>query len=345
MPDTTSRRRATQADVARLAGVDRSVVSAVVNGDRAKGRIGMSQQTRERVWNAVRELGYTPNVAARQLARGATNLIGVFTHERVFPMESQNFYHEFLIGIEHAVDEAGRNLVLFTSSRNEAGDRTIYTGGENSLQIADGAIIIGALRRPDELAKLSRDRFPYVFVGRRETPDLELDWVAANYVDGVAAIVTALAELGHQRIAWAGRIRQAEASHDRWTGFQTGIARHRATAIEIGPLDEGGDPIAELIASGATALLVESAWEADLARRQLRQAGIAAPDRMSLVNLSGASMKRASRVAHLVIPRREMGREAVDILLERIADPDQPPIQRTLDCQLDLRYTTGPAPA
>jgi len=68
----------------------------------------------------VRELGYVPNIAARNLARGRNHILGIFSYESVFPLESMNFYHEFLVGIEEAAEQAGYNLLMFSAAKTPA---------------------------------------------------------------------------------------------------------------------------------------------------------------------------------------------------------------------------------
>ncbi len=114
-----TRHRPTQSDVAKLAGVSVSIVSAVIN-DRQYGNIRISDGTRARVRDAVRELGYAPNLAARGLAGGTNHLIGVFTFQRIFPLTKEDFFYEFLVGIEEAAEHEGYNLLLLTAAKDRA---------------------------------------------------------------------------------------------------------------------------------------------------------------------------------------------------------------------------------
>ena len=215
-------RRVSQADVARHAGVSPGVVSAVVN-DRFDGLIRISDATRDRVRGAIRELGYIPNVAARNLARGSSRLLGVFTYDQLFPMIPRNFYHEFLVGIEEAADAAEYNLLLLTGLRDADNRRSIYAAGGNSLQLADGALFLGTHEKQQEIARLAEERYPFVFVGRREYDDCAISYVAADYRSGVEDLVRRAAAFGHRKILMIIRPGAPEFQPPgRRTGFRDG---------------------------------------------------------------------------------------------------------------------------
>src|SRR6056297_2228719 len=93
------KRRPTQVDVARQAGVSPAVVSTVLNGA-GRGSVRVGPEAAARVRQAVRELGYVPNPVARNLAGGKNRILGMFTFESIFPIERPNCYSPFLIGFE-----------------------------------------------------------------------------------------------------------------------------------------------------------------------------------------------------------------------------------------------------
>ena len=116
-------KRAKLTDVAKLANVSPAVVSKVVS-NRSGSNIRVSSDTVSRVLAAVKELGYVPNPVARSLARGQNYILGVFTHESIFPVDQRSFYHPFLLGIEEEAEKQGYDLLLFTSTYTPGGKRT-----------------------------------------------------------------------------------------------------------------------------------------------------------------------------------------------------------------------------
>src|SRR5262245_31258234 len=100
---TTRRARVTLVDVARLAGVDKAIVSRVVNEDPA---LVIRPDTRERVLAAISDLGYRPNIAARSLRTAKAGTLGL-----VIPDFANPVYAEIITGAERAALARGHVLV------------------------------------------------------------------------------------------------------------------------------------------------------------------------------------------------------------------------------------------
>ncbi|MEV4604272.1 LacI family DNA-binding transcriptional regulator [Amycolatopsis sp. NPDC049253] len=343
----SGRRRPTQADVAARAEVSAAIVSAVVNS-REHGTIRISDRTRERVWDAVRELGYVPNIAARNLASGRNRLLGVFTFQSAFPLESRDFYYEFLVGIEEAAEEAGYNLLMFTGTKTPSGARSIYPDGINCLQLADGAVLVGVDESREEITRLADEGYPFVFVGQRDIPGVDLSYTAADYVGGTANIVRELVRQGHRRIALIQNAQAHEPIAGRRAGFrlareELGLTPEQAPILTIGESARPGkDELTDLTTlldiirtRRLTALVIELSTDAPRIRAAARRAGITVPDRLSLVALGGSPEQPGmATIAEMHIPRREMGREAVRLLLQLLDDPTAAPVHTTLECNL-----------
>ena len=131
------KRRVRQTDVARLAGVSPATVSLVIN-NRIGGNVRISAETQQRVLDAVDQLGYVVDPAARSLAGGHNSLLGVFTFESIFPLIHRDFYYRFLVGIEEEAENLGYDLLLFTSAGNVDGTRRVYSQGVNRLRRGPG---------------------------------------------------------------------------------------------------------------------------------------------------------------------------------------------------------------
>lgn len=344
---STARRRVSQADVARLAGVSTGIVSSVINS-RDYGSIRVSETTRERVRAAVRELGYVPNIAARNLARGSNRLIGIFTYEPLFPLESRNFYHEFLIGIEEAAEAAEHNLLLVSGAKTLDNRRSIYAGGVNQLQLADGALLVGTHENDEEIVRLAHESYPFVFIGQREFEGVDLSYVAADYVQGTASVVEEVLRLGHERVALIFKAGREEPIPGRRAGFARAVSRLKLNPestplLALGGVDgprsapDAPSMINKLLEYGITSALVESSETAVEIRTAAERSGLAVPDDMSIVGLGGSDA--APDLTEMHIPRHEMGQEAVRLLLTLLADPESAPVRTTLPCSLRRRGT------
>ncbi|MDT5034895.1 MAG: hypothetical protein QOE03_80 [Micromonosporaceae bacterium] len=309
--------RPSQRDVARLAGVSQAVVSVVLTGKAETKHITPTVQARIR--DAAAELGYVPDVAARSLRGGRNGLVGVYTFEQVFPVRADDYYHEFLVGIEEKAVELGQDLVLFASTQRPDGTRSIYASGSNRLRLADGAIVLGIERDDAELVRLAAEGFPFVFIGRRDLPGTTVPYVVADYAAAVGGVVDRLAGLGHRTVVYLGnevrrapheQRREAFAAHTRRAGLTTPPdALMRPEAVSTGWLGA-------TLATGVTAFVIETFELAEAVAGAAKRHGCEVPADLSAVCLD--SPPPGSPVAdwsHTAVPRRELGARAVAILL------------------------------
>jgi DNA-binding LacI/PurR family transcriptional regulator len=309
-----------QADVARVAGVSQSAVSRVVSGD--VDRIPV--ETQERVRAAVKELGYVPNAAARSLRGKRNRLVGVHTFEPVFPHAREDFYFEFLLGIEERAEEVGYDLVLFTSTGTRDGRRRIYRDGTNRLNLADGSVLLGVATDRDELARLWREGYLFVHIGRREVPDAEIPCIVPDYASAAERIVQELWDRGHRRFGYLREDNDVEPYVDRRAGYRAAIER-------LGARDD---------LAGATAVVAESVRLAEELRNALAVRGLSIPGDVSVAVLDGAGDNHWTRLS---IPRRQIGRLAIDALIARIENPEAPAVSQLVPCDL-VRGETIAAP-
>ncbi|GGN10453.1 LacI family DNA-binding transcriptional regulator [Streptomyces fuscichromogenes] len=210
------RRRSTQRDIARRAGVSRATVSLVIGGGAASARI--AEPTRRAVPAAAEVPGCAADVAARGLKGGRNRPLGLHTFESVFPTDLRDFSCPFLLGVEEQTARQGYDLMLFCSDGSAPGtagtERSIHAGGTNLLKIADGCVLLGGNVRREELSALVREGFPFVLVRRREVDDGELSYVAAD-VSGTAGLVAEPARLGHPCILYLRVPEDTEPTRDR----------------------------------------------------------------------------------------------------------------------------------
>jgi DNA-binding LacI/PurR family transcriptional regulator len=349
----TENKRPKIKDVAKYAGVSEASVSVVLNG-RVGENVRVSEATQLKIWDAVRALGYVANPVAQSLAGGQNHIIAVFTFESVFPMDVSSFYYPFLIGIEQEADEQGYDLLLITGSADSvSGRRRIYEQNFNRLSRADGAILLGHGDK-DEVYQLLEDGFPFVYVGRRESPQDKISYVAADYVSATEQIVEYLVENGHRRLAYIRTSRHNEASMDRLIGYQQAIQKfHIASTSTASWSGEIQDFTAELMSdylrSGVTAFVVEDDALGQRLLEVARQLSLQCPRDFSLAVLGNPlnPMQVLPDWTSFNIPRREMGREALCLLVELLSKSNEEkilPLRKILPCTFVSGTTTGPVP-
>lgn len=319
--------RPTQIDIANAAGVSPAVVSLVING-RANGKIKISKATQARVRAAIRELGYVPNLAARQLAGGATHVIGVFTFDAIFPMSPSSFYQPFLVGIEEQAAVDDFNLLLFTRGGTSS-QRKIYVDGVNQLLATEGAILLGVNEDRDELARLRQDGFPFVFVGRRENNGEPIPCTAADYAGGTSHLIRRLLDAGHRRILYVATHDGNESAADRETGYLATMRDAGFDSPEQFTHVIDSDQLTpawlrDRLDEGFTAFAMAQMESAVHVRSLGSSLGLAVPDDYSLVALGKADDPTQDHhdIDTFYIPHREMGAEAVRLLARMLADPE-----------------------
>jgi DNA-binding LacI/PurR family transcriptional regulator len=343
---TRQKNRPKLADVARLAGTSEAAVSVVLNG-RVGESARVSEDTQARIWDAVRQLGYTANPVARSLAGGRNRIIGVFTFEPTFPMGEHDFYYPFLIGVEAEAAAQGYDLLLFASAGAALdGQRTIYRNGVNRLRLADGAILLG--RQPDraELGRLAADNFPFAYIGRRDTPDgTPISYSAADYADATAQIVRYMRQHGHRKFIYLRVPDSVESSLDRETGY---LSAAPDGDVWYGQPDElSPQMLQEMFRTGVTAILTEGDAFGLAVLNLAQQLGVRCPEHFSLAVLGDPMLPVPNLPdwTRFRIPREAMGREAVRILLTMLDDPETPtPIQVMLPCTFEAGSTVAAPP-
>lgn len=357
----SARKRVTQQDVARAANVSIAVVSTVVNGKSDTLRV--SEQTRARVLQAVRDLQYVPNVAAQSLAGGRNRIIGAFTYQRLFPRDSSDFYYDFLLGIEEEAEKTGHHLLLFTGARNQAGERSIFNHNTNVLELADGSILVGGRIDGEEIRRLADEGYPLVMIGRRESVGDAVSWVAADYAAATEEVVDRLHRLGHRAILMVVGARTHETIVERRTGYAAACTRHglgsEARTVAFGSPNpdvphatcaaDEQEVLRFAADSGTTAIIAESSYVAHRLYQAAQAQGIAIPAQLSVVGLGDHGDREnvlAPDPALSVVrtPSRLIGASAVRMLLRRLDTPGSPPEQVKLACDLSAGTTVGPAP-
>ncbi|ROT32295.1 LacI family transcriptional regulator [Micromonospora sp. HM5-17] len=335
-------KRVTQRDIARLAGVSQATVSLVLN-NRADTDVRIAPETRERVLRAIEETGYVADPIARRLVSRFNRIIGVFTYEPAFPSGTRDFFHPFLVGIEEYAERVGCDLLLFTSAPVVDGRRRIFHR-DNRLRLADGCLLLGREIDAAELARLNREGYPYVAVGRRDDADGPVRYVGADYATAVRQLGERAQQLGHRRLAYLGTGLVAESSADRRRGFaaQAGSAEH---AVELVGTGRSADEVLDdVLGAGATVAFVEDFATAVQLRTAALRRGLAVPGDLSVLTLGDPTTPVPTDITFtgFHIPREEMGRQAVELLTAVLEGTAPAVSQRLLACEPVEGTTLGP---
>ncbi len=349
-PETvpTTFQRGTAAETAKRAGVSVATVSRAFNGSPL-----VTEETRQRIFAVAREIGYRPNVAARNLSRGRSDTVAIVLKSSHLVGE---FYGDVLAGFQAAVNSRGLEVLLSVVPDNESPHAWVHrliSGGGCGALAAHHEVLAGA-----DAAMLSS--FPLPVVVTNYCPDRDdplgcLTTVGFDNRSGVKHAVRHLVALGHRRIAWIGGTPGHPDARDREAGFRASMeecglpVNEKWTAVcrfDASP-PESVLAIQEILASEAlrpTAAVCASDALAGGVVIGARKWGQTVPEDLSVTgfdDLSWASLYSPplTTVRH---KGHELGVAAGEALLARIDNPSRKPETILLPTRLVVRETTAP---
>jgi DNA-binding LacI/PurR family transcriptional regulator len=330
-------------EIARRAGVSRSTVSYTLTGKRA-----VSEATRRRILDVIDELNYRPNASARALKEGRTRTVGL-----VIPPAQQRLT-EMQLGFVASVVEAAAKVDLDVLVSPSGGDHDrsferILTAGR-----VDGVILMEIRLEDARVARLQRSGLPFVTIGRTADPDGTC-WIDLDYQALIARCVHHLADLGHRDVALINRSTELVATgygpaHRAVIGFVNAVAERGLVGTDHCCGDDaaaGEACVEELLAArpGVTAIATINEAALPGVQRGLQHAGLVVPRDFSVIGVAARHWAEDFRppLTAADVPALEMGAHAVELLVERIAQPEAPPRHLLLTPPVSLRESTGPA--
>jgi LacI family transcriptional regulator len=311
-------RRPTQEDVAKLAGVSQSVVSQILN----KNEISVSENTRQRVLDAIEQLGYVPNKFAQSLRTNKTRTIA-----SIIPDITNPFYPAFQRGIQSVTNQKNYDLIIYdTDEKEENEKRSLKSIARAGV---DGAIVSLFHHGTEALKPLIEQGIPVVYWrGGPVEEDLVIDLI---YVDNIAMAKTAVSYLidkGHRRIGMIAGLENTPPRQDRIQGFCNALSDHNLPLDEIliqdGDFTESGgyQGMKKLLRLKPlpTAVFAANDLMALGAMLAIREAKLRIPEDIALVGLDDIP---AAKMVHpplttLTQNQENIGRTAAEMIFERI---------------------------
>jgi LacI family transcriptional regulator len=338
-------KRPTQVDVARLAGVSRATVSYVLN-DQTDQRIPISADTRQRVLDAIAELGYEIDARAQSLRSGETKTLGVLV-----PLYENPYFWQILYGISTEAEAAGYSLLLSHNPLTPEQERLSLR--ELAQHRMDGLILLISFKLlPLPILKqLRKTTSPIVEITATGS---EFDHVLSGYAAGTEALMSHLFELGHRRIGFVYGVVHVSQGYDRLLTYRkvlkdAGLPDDDHFVQHCGPtLEDGYQAALHLLSQPErpTALLVINDLLGVGVLRAAADLGLRVPDDLSVASFDDIPFASYTvpRLTTVTIYPEQNGRDAVRLLLKRLREPDRPQEVITSGWQLILRESTGPAP-
>ena len=329
--------RVTLLDVARHCGVSRATVSLVLNDSPL-----VAVKTRDRVRQAMTELGYVYNRAAASLRTQHSDAIGVVLTNITNP-----YFAEFATGVQDILTSSGTVPLLAVSGE----DRDLQHRLVKSLveRNVDGIVLIPAHgTTPNDLPELLGT--PLVLMARRLN-GMDVDYVGAQNRDGGYAAAEHLYSHGCRRIAFVGGYADSSARDERASGVAEFLNDHGLTLnSELSVVSEPARPQAReatlrlltkdppvdgiVCFSDVVAFGVLDAI-ADTGRTVGSDVRVIGFD-----DVHDAGLNRPS-LSSVAVPARETGRRAAQLVLERAAGSTEPAVREEFPVKLEPRETCG----
>jgi LacI family transcriptional regulator len=330
-------------DVARRAGVSKVTVSYVLNGHSNTARI--SEATSQRVLDAARDLGYSPNAIARMMVKKSGNTLGVVFQEGNYFKIWSSFTNEVMLGIFQATVAQGYDLMLHTGS--------LSAGRCEADALADGrADGVLILRDQDDqtLTDLLKRAVPTVlFFCKKEDPNVA--YVDSDNFLGGKLATEHLIGLGHKSIGMVAGSEHSSSSVDRHTAFKETLGAHGLDymhdwVVNLGDYQANLGAMIELLKrkDRPTALFCWSDDSALDVLRISRELGIRVPEDLSVVGFDSlaSSITSDPPLTSVAQPVREIAKTATELLIQLCRGEHIESRQIIMPVSLDIRGSTCP---
>uniref|UniRef100_A0AAU2VZR4 LacI family transcriptional regulator n=1 Tax=Streptomyces sp. NBC_00008 TaxID=2903610 RepID=A0AAU2VZR4_9ACTN len=331
--------RPTSRDVARAAGVSQATVSLVLGG-KWRGRV--SSATAERVRETARQLGYRPNLAARNLRLGSTR-----TALLVVPALTNEFFARVYTGAAAVAAEHGFGVVLYPSPDGTGPARDPFASARAAL---DG--VIASSMAADALGALHGADLPLVMLDSDPSAPGPAARVNLDVADGMRQVTEHLLALGHRRFVhlasavdtWTFAVR-AEAVRDALRGVPgTGVHTVPA-ALDVRAGLAAAERVLTLPGPRPTAIVCDDDILAAGACKAARRLGLRVPDDLSVTGFDDLALATAvePELTTVRLPAEQVGERGMSALLAvldgRTAETSSLPVH------LVVRGSSAPPPA
>jgi LacI family transcriptional regulator len=335
----SGKQTATIFDVASRAGVSYGTVSRVINDNPH-----VKAETRERILQAMNELGYVANKQARILAGGRSRTIGLLV-----PDLGTGYVGEIMRGIDSELSLNNLDLVLYTTHRI-ANKEANYIANL-AKGVVEGLLLLLPRNPVDNIGSLIQQNFPFVLIDHQGS-DRECPAVGATNWQGAYNATEYLIKLGHTRIGFITGSLDMGCSVDRLEGYRSALRTHHLhenkELIFEGNFNQpdgyaGASAFLDL-PNPPTAIFASNDVMAMGVMDAVRNRGLRIPDDISVVGFDDIPQASLTHPALTTVnqPLEKMGRVATQILLDLLNDPEKKVKRIELPTELVVRDSCRP---
>ncbi len=330
-------KRTTMRDVAEKAGVSKATVSHVINETRF-----VEEVTKQRVQNAIKELGYRPSFAARSLTTQSSHIVGSIVSD-----VTNNFFAQIIRGIEDVL--YSHNYSLMVCNTNEVLEREEYYIDILLRQGVDGIIAAATSQNWEVLNEASKLNVPIILLDRI-FENATSSYVGVGNEQGAYLGTKHLIERGHRDIGILSGFHRLSTMRERLSGFQQAmhenglIIREEWSLSTPLSIEDGKQAIQALMQLEAppSAVFICNNLLSLGALIGLQEMGLSCPDDVAIIGFDDHPWAAVSSPPLTVIrqPTYAIGKTAAQMLLEAINSSNSDITSTVFDCELVIRGST-----
>lgn len=310
-------------DVANSLGVSTTLVSIVLNGKAKQYRIG--EEMTEKVKKAAKEMNYSPNLVARNLRGGKTQLIGLIVTDISNP-----FFSSVARVIENRANELHYTVIFGSTDENAANTQTLIDVLLNKG--VDGIIIVPCDGSKNIIENLYESETPIVLIDRY-FPDLDVSFSCLNNIKSTELATQHLIDEGYNKIALVAYKSEMNNVKDRISGYEdTMIKAGLSDFINvkrvgfINPKQEVNKAVESLINKSKIEAVIFSTNTISIHGLYcINDMKLKIPDDIAVVGFDGSDAFDLfySPITYIEQPLNQIAEEAVDILIDKIRKDEQ----------------------
>jgi LacI family transcriptional regulator len=323
-------------DIAVMCDVSRATVSRVINGD-----VNVSERTRQKVLEVIREVNFQPNLAARGLAKGHGRVLGLVIPKGVQAIFAEPFFGMLIHGVSTQCNALDYSVMLWLAEADyerRTINKILYNG------LIDGVIVASMVMDDPIIDSLHQHRMPLMLIGRHPVYD-KLSYVDVDNRGSAYQAVLHLLRSGRQSIATITGPQNMIGGIHRYQGYQDAL--HNYNVPLITELVAEGD---FTDASGYTCMQHLLPYKPDAvfaacdtmalaAIRAIQEHGLRVPDDIAVIGFDDSPQANRIRPALTTIrqPITRMGAMAAETLIHMIESGSNLPCQTVLSAELVIR--------
>lgn len=335
-------KRPTISDIARRAGLTKAAVSFALNG-----QPGVSAETRKRVLEIARQIGWQPHSAARALSEGRVGAFGLVVNRPARLLGVEPFFMQLISGIQAELSRDHVSL-LFTVAQDQDDEIALYRRWWAQHRV-DGVFLVDLQVDDRRVSVLEELRMPAVVIGGPSgVGALPAAWVDDS--SAMRTVVEHLVALGHRRIGWVAGIEHLVHTQTRAGAFAQAIRELGVSGVSVSGdyTGESGAQATETLLRAEeppTAIVYDNDLMAISGLTASRRAGFRVPENLSLVAWDDSALCELVDPPLTAVHRDVLGYGAAAATrLARVLDGHPAGSQKGAGHELLRRGSTGRAP-